>query len=44
MVKRTGRTTMIGLGIIALLLATDYSGFASAADKDKPASKPFLIK
>jgi IPT/TIG domain-containing protein len=40
MVKRTGRTTMIGLGIIALLLATDYSGFASAADKDKPASKP----
>lgn len=40
MVKRMGRTMMIGMGIIALVFATDYSGLAIAADKDKPVKKP----
>ena len=40
MVKRTGRTTMIGIGIIAFVLATSYSGSAFAEEKPKPAKKP----
>lgn len=40
MVKRTGRTTMIGIGIIAFVLATGYSGSAFAEEKPKPAKKP----
>ena len=40
MVKRMSRMTMIGLGIIVLVLIAGYSGVAFAADKEKPAKKP----
>jgi len=40
MVKRMGRTTVMGLSIIALVLSTGYPELALAADKDKPAKKP----
>lgn len=40
MVERMGRTTVMGMGIIALVLSIGYSGLALAAEKDKPAKKP----
>jgi hypothetical protein len=40
MVKRTGRTTMIGIGVIAFVLATGHSGSAFADEKAKPSKKP----
>jgi len=40
MVNRMGRTTMIGAGFIALLLAAGHPGSILAADKAKPEKKP----
>ena len=38
--NRTGRMTMVGAGLIALILATGHPGYAFAADKAKPEKKP----
>ena len=40
MATRTGRTTVIGIGLIALVLITGQTGNAFAADQAKPAQKP----
>jgi hypothetical protein len=40
MVKSRGRTTTIGIGVIAFVLATGLSGIASADEKAKPSKKP----
>ena len=40
MVQRMGRTAMVGIGIIALVLAAWHSGSALAAEQAKPAKKP----
>ena len=40
MVKGTGRTAMIGIGVIALVLTAGLSGKAFADEKAKPAKKP----
>ena len=40
MVNRTSLTTMIGIGLIAFVLAAGHAGNAFAAEKDKPAKKP----
>lgn len=40
MMKRMGRRTMMGIGVIALILAAGHSGNVLAAEKDKPAKKP----
>ena len=38
--NRTGCLTMIGTGLIALVLATGHPGYALAADTAKPEKKP----
>ena len=40
MVKGTGRTAMIGIGVIALVLTAGLAGKAFADEKAKPAKKP----
>ena len=40
MVKETGRTAMIGIGVIALVLIAGLLGTAFADEKVKPAKKP----
>ena len=40
MVKRMGSTTMVLLGVVALVLAASDPGQALAADTEKPAKKP----
>lgn len=40
MVKRMGSTTMVLLGVVALVLAASDPGPALAADTEKPAKKP----
>jgi hypothetical protein len=40
MATRTGRTTVMGIGLIALVLITGQTGDAFAADQPKPAKKP----
>jgi len=40
MVKGTGRTAMVGIGVIALVLTGGLSGNAFADEKAKPAKKP----
>jgi hypothetical protein len=40
MATRTGRTTVVGIGLIALVLITGQTGNAFAADQTKPANKP----
>src|SRR5436309_3449796 len=40
MVMRMGSTTMVLIGVIALVLAASDPGQALGADKEKPAKKP----
>jgi hypothetical protein len=40
MVKGRGRTTMMGAGVIALVLTAGLAGIGFAAEKEKPAKKP----
>ncbi len=40
MATRTGRTTVMGIGLIALVLITGQTGNAFAADQAKPEKKP----
>ena len=40
MVKRTRRTTLLGIGLLTLVLAAVHSGTALAADQGKPTKKP----
>jgi|RhiMetdeSRZDD1v2_1073273.scaffolds.fasta_scaffold239627_1 IPT/TIG domain-containing protein len=40
MATRTGRTTVMGIGLIALVLITGQTGDAFAADQPTPAKKP----
>lgn len=40
MVKRTGRATMVGIGLIALVLSAGHWSDGLAAEQAKPAKKP----
>lgn len=40
MVNRMSRTTMVGAGFVAFILATGQPGYALAADKTTPEKKP----